>query len=101
VATQSKAYIAYRNAVVAHLTSFREELGLPLPERSYNLAARFYTDSRGDQADRFGLEQGLADALQDAGVVTDDWQFRTGDGTRVVSDHARPRVELTITPNVP
>ncbi|WP_284349523.1 hypothetical protein [Roseisolibacter agri] len=95
---QSKAYIAYRNAVVAHLASFREQLALPLPDRPYNLAAVFYTDSAGDQADRFGLEQALADALQDAQVIADDWWFRTGDGTRVVSDHARPRVELSITP---
>lgn len=98
IATQSKAYIAFRNAVRDHLARFRDMLGLPLPDRPYNLAAVFYTDSPGDRADRFGLEQGLADALQDAGVVTDDWLFRTGDGTRVVSDHARPRVELTITP---
>lgn len=98
IARQSKAYIAFRNAVTKHLASFREALALPLPDRPYNLAAVFYTDSAGDRADVFGLLQGLADALQDAGVITDDWHVRTVDGSRVVSDHARPRVELTLTP---
>lgn len=95
-AAQSTGYRKFRNAVVRHLESFRAELQLPLPDIAYNLAAVFYTDN--DAADTLGLLQGLADALENAGVVTNDRVFRTFDGSDQVLDKLRPRVELRITP---
>jgi Holliday junction resolvase RusA-like endonuclease len=96
---QSKAYRGYRDAIIAALPELaRASLGLPLPEREYNIAATYYVDRRGERADKVGLDQGLYDALENAGVVTNDWQFRTADGTRIVFGDPRPRVEITITP---
>lgn len=94
----SAAYSAYRAALVAAIAPEIEHIDLPLPVRGYNLAAVFYVDRRGDRADLFGLLQGLADALQAAHVVTDDWQFRTVNGSSVVMGDDCPRVTLTITP---
>lgn len=95
---QRPAYRRYRDAIIAALAPLRSQLRLPLPEREYNIAATYYVDRGGEQADKCGLDQGLYDALENAGVVTDDWQFRTDDGTRIVAGDPHPRVELTITP---
>lgn len=98
-AAQSPAYRAFRAQVRGHFDAgVRAALGLPLPDGQYNIAATYYVDRRGERADRPGLDQGLFDALEDAGVIGDDWQFRTTDGTRIVPGDAHPRVELTITP---
>lgn len=94
---QRPAYRAFRDQVVRMLEPLKDELKLPLPKAQYNIAAVFYVDVPGQRADKCGLDQGLYDALEDAGVVTDDWQFRTADGTRIVFFDPRPRVELTIT----
>lgn len=96
---QSVGYQKFRNAVVAHIAAHKTALGLPLPERQYNIAAHFFTDN--DRADTVGLMQGLADALEDAEVLTDDRQLRTWNGTDQSLDQTHPRVELTITPIEP
>lgn len=93
---QSDGYRRFRNAVVRHLASFKAELGLPLPDLRYTLTARFFTDN--DSADLLGLLQGLADALENAGVVANDRVFHSFDGSGQQLDKLRPRVELTITP---
>jgi hypothetical protein len=95
---QRKSYRTYRDAVQPALAILAQSAGVRLEERPYNVAARFYVDRGGEQADRVGLEQGLYDILQNAGVIADDWYFRTGDGTRVIAGDPHPRVELTITP---
>lgn len=95
---QTPAYRRYRDAIIAAIAPLRTTLGLPLPEAEYNIAAIYYVDRRGERADKVGLDQGLYDALENAGVITNDWQFRTADGTRIVFDDPQPRVELTITP---
>jgi hypothetical protein len=85
---------------VRAISGVKARLYLPLPPRPhvFNLRARYYVDQYGKTADLFGLHDGLADALQNAGVIENDWQFRTADGSRVIPDDADPRVELTITP---
>jgi Holliday junction resolvase RusA-like endonuclease len=95
---QSQAYVRYRNAIVDAVKESKVELGLPLPDMAFNLEAVFFVDGPGKNADVFGLLQGLADALQDAGVVSDDWFFRTLNETRVIENDECPRVELIITP---
>lgn len=92
-----KAYRAYRDAIVAAVATIPGERPL-LPDHEYNCAATFYVDKRGELADINGLNQGLHDALENAGVVSDDWYFRTTDGTRIVFGDERPRVEVHITP---
>jgi hypothetical protein len=97
---KSKPYKRYLADVVEAIAEVRSALRLPLPERrplGYNLCSHFYVDLRGETADRVGLEQGLYDALEPGGVVTNDWLFRQGDGTRVIIGE-RPRVALWITP---
>jgi hypothetical protein len=53
---------------------------------------------KGEQADLVGLLQGLADALENAGVVSNDRWFRAFDGSRMIAGDPRPRVELEIRP---
>lgn len=95
---QSLAYKAYRDAIVEAVARVKVALKLPLPEQPYNIAVTYYVDAGGRSADKCGLDQGLYDALENAGVVTNDWQFRTDDGTRIVAGDPIPRVELVITP---
>ena len=98
---QSAGYRRYRDAIIAAIAPVKSLIGLPLPDREYNIAATYYVDRRGERADKCGLDQGLYDALENAGVVTNDWFFRTDDGTRIIAGDPRPRVELTITPIQP
>lgn len=99
--SKSKPYKRYLAELLEAIAEVRDVLLLPLPDRrplGYNLCAHFHVDLRGEAADRPGLEQGLNDALQEAGVVANDWLFRQADGTRVILGSPRPRVALWITP---
>lgn len=97
---QAPAYRMYRDAIKRVMQPALVQLGLPLAPKptTYNIKAIYYVDRWGERADKCGLDQGLYDALQGAGVVVDDWQFRTDDGTRIVIGDPRPRVEVMITP---
>ena len=67
-------------------------LGLAQP---LNCAAIFYRDAlRGDAV---GYYQGLADALEAAGVVADDKWITQWDGSRLEKDAKRSRIEVTLT----
>lgn len=60
-----------------------------------NCAAIFYRDAlRGDAV---GYYQGLADALEAAGVVADDKWITQWDGSRLAKDAERSRIEVTLT----
>lgn len=61
-----------------------------------NCAALFYRDR--DIGDSHGFYQGLADVLQESKIVADDKWVRSWDGSRLLKDSARPRVELVLTP---
>ena len=95
---QSPAYRRYRDAIIRAIAPLKAAYQLPLPNGEYNIAAVYYVDVRGKRADKVGLDQGLYDALENAGVIGNDWQFRTADGTRIVFGDQRARVELSITP---
>lgn len=59
-----------------------------------NCAAIFYRDAlRGDAV---GYYQGLADALESAGVLSDDKWIIQWDGSRLAKDAKRPRIEVTL-----
>jgi len=66
------------------------ELAQPL-----NCAAIFYRDA--DRGDAVGYYQGLADALEAAGVVADDKWIKQWDGSRLAKDAERSRIEVTLT----
>lgn len=93
---KSPGYIRFKNAVIGAVRPFARQLQLPLPPIDYNCAAHFYRER--EDADTDNLMGGIADALQDAGVLEDDFRLRTWDGTDRFLDVTRPRVELTLTP---
>lgn len=63
-------------------------------ERPVNCRALFFRDR--DQGDSVGFYQGLADVLQETGVVKDDRWLVTWDGSRLLLDHGRPRTEVVL-----
>lgn len=96
---QAAPYRRYRDVIVEAIGPLRMAYGEPiLPDQAYNCRAVFYVDRYGEKADYNGLNQGLHDALENAGVVSDDWFFRTCDGTRIVPCDDTPRVDVFITP---
>jgi hypothetical protein len=60
----------------------------------YNVKALFYRDR--DIGDAVGYYQGLADLLEKRGVLRDDKQIRSWDGSRLLVDRANPRVEIEL-----
>jgi Holliday junction resolvase RusA-like endonuclease len=50
--------------------------------------------------DLIGYLQAIADALEEAGVVTNDRLIMAFDGSRMLKDAARPRVEIELLPLV-
>lgn len=90
----SEAWMAWRDALKAtgQLPATEE----PLPDLPYQCSAIFYRDR--DQGDLVGYQQGLADVLEELGVISDDKWIRSWDGSRLDVDRACPRVEITITP---
>ena len=96
---QSNAYRKFAQDVAATILPRKLGLKLPLPrDLHFNLRALFYVDVAGERADLFGLLQATADALQDAGVLENDWQFRSCDGSRIFFGDRSPRVEVLIDP---
>lgn len=93
---KSPGYIRFKNAVIGAVQPFAHQLRLPLPPIDYNCAAHFYRER--DDADTDNLITGLADALQDAGVLEDDFSIRTWNGSDRFVDATHPRVEVTLTP---
>lgn len=60
-----------------------------------NCAAIFYRDA--NRGDAVGYYQGLADALESAGIVADDKWITQWDGSRLAKDASRPRIQVTLT----
>lgn len=61
-----------------------------------NVRALFYRDA--NRGDAVGYYQALADALEAAGVVEDDKLCVSWDGSRLLVDRVRPRIEVTLSP---
>lgn len=92
----SKAWESWCKAVTPLLRGAMMGARLPPITRPLNCAALFYRDAlRGDAC---GFYQGLADLLQHGGVVADDKYIVSWDGSRLLKDASRPRVELVLTP---
>ena len=58
--------------------------------------ALFYRDAR--RGDLVGFMQGLADLLEQRQILENDRLIESWDGTRLLLDRARPRVEVVIAP---
>jgi hypothetical protein len=61
-----------------------------------NCCALFYRDA--ERGDAVGYYQGLADLLESRGILANDKHIVSWDGSRLLKDAARPRVELILTP---
>lgn len=61
-----------------------------------NLAALIYRNRNSGDLDNFLAA--ICDALQAAGIVANDRLIRGHDGSRLLLDYRRPRVEITLTP---
>ena len=91
----SEAWSSWCKDLAPKLRSAMATQGLAPIAQPVNCAALFYRDAlRGDAC---GFFQGLADLLQHGGVVADDKWIRQWDGSRLLKDSARPRVELVLT----
>lgn len=76
-----------------------KRLGFPIPKTTpVHVRATFYVDRYGERADVHGLYQSLADALQAARVLEDDWQIASWDGSRRVIGDPSPRTEILLAP---
>lgn len=89
----SKVWLAWRDKVLA---SGDMKPWMRLKDQPYNCAAIFYRDA--DRGDAIGYMTGLADVLEEAGVVSNDRLLVSWDGTRLRVDRKNPRVELFISP---
>lgn len=69
-------------------------VGLGCIKRDVNCRALFYRDAlRGDAV---GYYQGLADFLENRGLVLNDKLIVSWDGSRLLLDRENPRVEVTL-----
>lgn len=83
----------------------KQRAGLPRPRThladppagfAWNCNAQFFCDA--DRVvDSHGLYNGLADLLQDRGLISNDRHLRWWDGSDVHVDPKNPRVEVTLT----
>lgn len=91
----SKAQVTWAKGAVVQLA---DQWRRPPFTQPVHVAATFFCER--NVGDLINYAQALADALQAAGVVSDDKYIESWDGTRLSKDAANPRVELTIEPLV-
>ncbi len=68
------------------------------PTGDLNLCALFFRDA--DRGDAVGYYQGIADLLERRGILANDKQIVSWDGSRLLIDRTRPRVELVLRPAI-
>lgn len=91
----SKAYQEWNASAQMQIALFRARNKQILTwDRQVNCKALFYRHA--DVGDAVGFYQALADALQEGGILVNDRQIVSWDGSRMLKDAENPRVELTI-----
>jgi Holliday junction resolvase RusA-like endonuclease len=92
----SDAWAEYEAIVKPELQRMiRQDVGDYVPiNYKVRVEALFYRAA--DIGDWCGYAQGLGDLLQAAGVIADDILIDNWDGTRLMKDSAKPRVEVKI-----
>lgn len=101
----SEAFEVFEQTAVLQgmvLTGKIHALGQHLPiEGPVHVKALFYRDA--NRGDLTGYEQALADVLQaptnrrkGIGIIRDDVQIKSWDGTRLLVDRENPRIEIEI-----
>lgn len=87
----SKAYRTWERSAVPQLRAAWRRA--PLTD-AVQVSAVFYREK--NLGDLCGYLQALGDALEVAGVIANDRQIASWDGSRLAKDAANPRVELTL-----
>lgn len=91
----SEAWTCWRDELVPQIKAALPAGWISIAHK-VNCAALYYREKNiGDSA---GFNTGLADLLEAAGVVENDRFIVSWDGSRLLKDAARPRVELVLTP---
>lgn len=89
---QSKAQCTWAKSAVLQLKSQwggKEPLLVPV-----RMTATLYCERRG--ADMLNLLAAVSDALEAAGIIANDRQVVSVDGSRMLKDAERPRVEVEV-----
>jgi len=99
----SEAWLTWRDIVMLHkariLDEIRRQAGVPRTWQppiawDVNCRALFYRDA--NRGDAVGYYQGLADVLQEIGVVKDDVFIVSWDGSRMLKSATAPHVEVVL-----
>lgn len=92
----SAAHEAWEAIAVAQLRGQAARL-CPAPlDAPVNMRALVYRERAG-RTDLLNYLSAISDALERAGIVTDDKLVAALDGSRLMVDRERPRVEITLT----
>ena len=91
----SAAFTAWNRIAQMQLARIRADALGPLPFTvPVNVKAHFYREK--NIGDAVGYYQALADALEEGGIVENDRLIERWDGSRLMKDSERPRVEVWI-----
>jgi Holliday junction resolvase RusA-like endonuclease len=89
---QSEYYRNYEEACLWYLKKYRVKYPGPV-----QVTARYWMPNRRSWPDLLGLEQATADILEAAGVIKNDRDIVSWDGSRIIGvDKKNPRTEITI-----
>lgn len=92
----SEENVAWAKVAVAQLrTQLAGRAPLEIP---VNCRALIFRDA--NRGDAVGYYQAIADALEEAGVLTNDRFVVSWDGSRALKDAANPRIEILLAPVV-
>jgi hypothetical protein len=99
ITVPSEAAVEYAQRVKAEWLQLPHGMKRHFPvsaDAAVHVQALFFVDTAGEPGDLTGYQQSLADALEGAGVLEDDWSIRSWDGSRVIFGDPMPRTELTL-----
>jgi len=89
----SKRYREYADAACLHL---KAQYRGPALEGPVTVCAVYYLASRSRWPDLVGLLQATGDILEEAGVITNDRNIVSWDGSRIAGVSPNPRAEIEI-----
>jgi hypothetical protein len=92
VVAPSKAWLEWRDSL---WRSGQMPSPVRLPAEPVNCEALFYRDK--DTGDVHGFYQGLADVLEEGGVLPNDRFVKSWNGSLLLIDRGCPRIEITLT----
>lgn len=89
----SEAFLEWQKSAATSLLDAKMVHSFPISE-PLNCRALFFRER--SVGDACGFYQGLADLLQHHGIVKNDSQLRSWDGSRLLVDRQNPRVIVTL-----